>query len=32
VRVRPRWIRFSDYTQAPPLIVEFSGDQLGLDR
>ena len=32
VRVRPRWIRYSDYTQATPLIVEFSGDQLGLDR
>ena len=24
VRVRPRWIRYSDYTQATPLIVEFS--------
>jgi len=29
VRVRPRWIRYSDYTQATPLIVEFFGDQLG---
>ena len=30
MRVRPRWIRYSDYTQATPLIVEFSGDQLAL--
>ena len=28
VRVRPTWIRFSDYNQGPPLIVEFSADQL----
>ena len=32
VRVRPRWIRYSDFGQATPLIVEFTGDQLGLDR
>ena len=32
VRVRPRWIRYSDYSQPTPLIVEFTGDQLGLDR
>ncbi len=24
IRVRPTWIRFSDYTQGPPLIVEFT--------
>jgi hypothetical protein len=24
VRVRPNWIRFSDFTQGPPLIVEFT--------
>ena len=24
VRVRPTWARFSDYNQAPPLIVEFA--------
>jgi len=28
VRVRPAWIRFSDYNQGPPLIVEFTEDQL----
>jgi hypothetical protein len=28
VRVRPTWIRFSDYNQGPPLIVEFTEDQL----
>ena len=28
VRVRPRWIRYSDFGQPTPLIVEFSGDQL----
>ena len=28
VRVRPHWIRFSDYNQGPPLIVEFRRDQL----
>jgi pyridoxine/pyridoxamine 5'-phosphate oxidase len=30
MRVKPRWIRYSDFSQAAPLIVEFSGDQLGL--
>jgi general stress protein 26 len=30
VRVRPRWIRYSDYTPATPLIVEFSEDRLAL--
>lgn len=29
VRVRPTWIRFSDYNQAPPVIVEFRGAELG---
>lgn len=28
VRVRPTWIRFSDFTQEPPRIVEFDGSQL----
>jgi hypothetical protein len=28
VRVRPTWIRFSDYNQGPPLIVEFTREQL----
>ena len=30
VRVRARWIRYSDYSQATPLIAEFTEDQLGL--
>jgi hypothetical protein len=29
VRVRPTWVRFSDYNQGPPLIVEFTSEQLG---
>jgi pyridoxine/pyridoxamine 5'-phosphate oxidase len=29
-RVRPRWIRYSDFGQAPPLIAEFTGGQLAL--
>ena len=28
VRVRPTWIRYSDYTVDPPHIVEFSANQL----
>ena len=28
VRVRPTWIRYSDYTVDPPQIVEFRGEQL----
>lgn len=24
IRVRPRWLRFSDFNQSPPAIVEFS--------
>ena len=27
-RVRPRWIRYSDFGQAPPLIAEFTAAQL----
>jgi hypothetical protein len=30
VRVRPTWLRFSDFNQDPPLIVEFDPDSLGL--
>ena len=28
VRVRPTWIRYSDYVRDPPLIVEFDHNQL----
>jgi hypothetical protein len=28
VRVRPTWIRYSDFTKDPPLIVELDADQL----
>ena len=28
VRVRPTWIRYSDYNVDPPQIVEFNADQL----
>ena len=28
VRVRPTWIRYTDYTVDPPLIVEFTAEQL----
>jgi hypothetical protein len=27
-RVRPQWIRYSDFSQAPPLIAEFAAAQL----
>ena len=27
-RVRPSWIRFSDFNSAPPRIVEFSSEHL----
>jgi pyridoxine/pyridoxamine 5'-phosphate oxidase len=27
-RVRPAWVRYSDFTQNPPRIVELSADQL----
>jgi len=29
VRVRPTWIRYSDFNRNPPLITEFSSEQLG---
>jgi hypothetical protein len=29
VRVRPMWIRYSDFNQRPPMIVEFDALQLG---
>jgi len=29
-RVRPRWIRYSDFGQATPLIVEFTAEELAL--
>ena len=29
VRVRPTWIRFSNYTVDPPEIVEFTASELG---
>ncbi len=28
VRVRPTWVRFSDFTQAPPRIVELEASRL----
>jgi len=28
VRVRPRWLRYSDYSVSPPLIVELSAADL----
>lgn len=28
IRVRPTWIRYSDFNRAPPLIVEFEGAML----
>ena len=31
VRVRPTWIRYSDFTPNPPLIVEFTPSQLVLE-
>ena len=30
IRVRPTWIRFSDYNKKPPAIVEFTRADLGL--
>jgi general stress protein 26 len=30
VRVRPTWIRYSDYNRDPPEIVEFLGERLAL--
>ena len=29
VRVRPTWIRYSDFSRNPPLITEFSSQPLG---
>jgi general stress protein 26 len=29
IRVRPTWVRYSDFNQNPPAIVEFDGAQLG---
>jgi hypothetical protein len=28
LRARPRWIRYSDFNQAPPKVVEFGFDQI----
>ncbi len=28
IRVRPKWLRYSDYNQNPPEIVEFQGQDL----
>jgi hypothetical protein len=28
VRVRPRWLRYSDYRSDPPVIIEFTGLEL----
>jgi hypothetical protein len=28
VHVRPTWIRYSNYNESPPEIVEWSGDAL----
>lgn len=28
VRVRPTWIRYSDFNQTPPVVVEFSSQHL----
>jgi hypothetical protein len=30
VRVRPTWVRYSDYTVDPPQIVEFTAEQLSI--
>ena len=32
VRVRARWLRYSDFSVAPPRIVEFDADQLAALR
>ena len=29
LRVRPTWVRYSDYNQIPPLIVEFDAEKMG---
>jgi hypothetical protein len=28
VRVRPKWIRYSDFNQRPPVVAEFADEQL----
>ena len=28
IRVRPTWIRYSDFNRAPSLVVEFTGEEL----
>ena len=32
VRVRPTWIRYSNFNATPPQIVEFTADQLAVER
>ena len=32
IRVKPRWLRFSDYNQNPPVIVEFTATELSVSR
>src|SRR5215213_8613467 len=32
VRVRPTWVRYSDFTQDPPLIIELTAEQLASTR
>ncbi len=29
VRIRPHWLRYSDYNQSPPLIIEAASDASG---
>ena len=29
IRVRPTWIRYSDFNSDPPKVVEFTGERLG---
>jgi Pyridoxamine 5'-phosphate oxidase len=29
IRVRPTWIRYGDFIQSPPTIIEFTSEQLG---
>jgi hypothetical protein len=29
LRVRPRWMRYSDFAVDPPLIVEMTAEQIG---
>jgi hypothetical protein len=31
VRVRPTWMRYSDFDQQPPLVVEFDAEQLAVN-